>query len=173
MDHEHDGIADDSRPGQQRGLEPHVQGIEEAHEQSGGEASDGNRADELAKSREEEIEERIAIGAIKSWSGIIPSPEDFSSYPAEVQAKTIEWTDANILDESRRQDRILAIYSRNSLMAQIVTLVVNLAIVVGCLVAFWATGNPNVFWAFTIPGASIIGNVVVSVKGKKDDGELK
>lgn len=78
-----------------------------------------------------------------------------------------------MLDESRRQDEIIRIYSRNSMMSQIVTLVVNLAIIVGCLVAFWATGNPNVFWAFTIPGASIIGNVVVSVKGKKDDGELK
>lgn len=90
-----------------------------------------------------------------------------------MQAKIIEWTDANILDESRRQDRILSIYSRNSLMAQIVTLVVNLAIIIGCLVAFWATGNPNVFWAFTIPGASIIGNVVISTKGKKEEPDLK
>ena len=37
------------------------------------------------------------------------------------------------------------------MMSQIVTLVVNLAIIVGCLVAFWATGNPERVLGVTIP----------------------
>lgn len=43
----------------------------------------------------------------QSWTGPLPSPEDFVKYPREVQEKVVEWNDARILDESKRADSLV------------------------------------------------------------------
>ena len=57
--------------------------------------------------KKETIEEEV-IGLItRSWSGLLPPPEDFNSYDKTTQKSLIEWNNAQILDESRRQDETL------------------------------------------------------------------
>lgn len=43
----------------------------------------------------------------QSWTGPLPSPEDFVKYPREVQEKVVEWNDVRILDESKRADSLV------------------------------------------------------------------
>ncbi len=43
----------------------------------------------------------------RSWSGMLPSPEDFARYPQHVQERMLGWNDATTSDESRRQDKLV------------------------------------------------------------------
>lgn len=100
---------------------------------------------------------------------MLPAPSDFKAYPEEVQTKIVAWTDESVFGESRRSDRIISIYGRNSMANIVASSVVNAVIAVGAFVTFAVTGNVAVFAALAIPGAAIIGNVYITVKGKQPD----
>lgn len=62
------------------------------------------------KLEEQESEQVVSVGVIatRSWSGMLPPPEDFNSYSPETQTKLIEWTDRrhDQVDQSIRQMRL-------------------------------------------------------------------
>uniref|UniRef100_A0A7C9JFD6 DUF2335 domain-containing protein n=1 Tax=Muribaculaceae bacterium Z82 TaxID=2304548 RepID=A0A7C9JFD6_9BACT len=102
---------------------------------------------------------------------MLPAPADFKAYPESVQEKIVSWTDESVFGESKRSDKIISVYSRNSMANIIVSAVVGTVIAVGSFVSFSMTGNVAAFAPLAIPGAAIVGNVYITVKGKhQDDG---
>lgn len=104
---------------------------------------------------------------VQITSGPIPDADALAAYPVSIQERIIDWQERQIKamfdDESKRQDRIVDAEISQGARNQWLSFVVNFVIVVGALVAFVLTGNPNVFWSYTILGASVIGNVVVHI----------
>ena len=77
------------------------------------------------------------------------------------------------MKESERSDRLVSAEINQGYLSLVFTFLINFLIVAGVLIAFVITNNPNVFWAFTLPGASVIGNVAISIKNKSRDKEVK
>lgn len=73
------------------------------------------------------------------------------------------------MGESRRQDKLVKSETLNATISSISSLVINLAVVVGTVAGFVITNNPAAFMALSIPGFSIVANVVVDIKGKKEN----
>lgn len=73
------------------------------------------------------------------------------------------------MGESRRQDKLVKSEALNATISSVSSLVINLTVVVGAVVGFVITGNPAAFMALSIPGFSIVANVVVDIKGRKDN----
>ena len=61
---------------------------------------DGAGLDDDECKKEPSEEEVIAL-ITRSWSGLLPPPEDFNAYDSDTQKNLIEWNNAQILDESR------------------------------------------------------------------------
>lgn len=166
----HNGFTNNPQHGKPRDLAANEETVQKEDEQ-GNSLSNGrcfpDECSGIEESRPEEIAEILqGIGVVSSWSGLLPRPDDFTKYNQETQQKIIEWTDAQILGESERQDRITDAEIKRGHMSLATTFVFNIALLVAVFIAFVITENPSVFWAFTIPGASIVGNVVISIKRK-------
>lgn len=176
MSNDHNGLVDDPWDGQPRESKEITQRISEENEQSDNSPNGGSISHERGGIEKGEAEEAIAaalckVGISSSWSGLLPRPEDFVKYPQSVQDKMVAWNDAQILNESARNDKLVSAEIKQGYISLVFTFLINSLIVVGVLVAFVMTGNPNVFWAFTLPGASVVGNVVISVKNKAKENE--
>lgn len=103
-------------------------------------------------------------------SGPIPNSAEFNAYPSYVQNKIIEWHDCEIKafcsEESERQNRLVDAEIRTQTRNQWLSFIVDLVLILTPIVAFCITNNPKVFWAYTILGASIIGNVIININSK-------
>lgn len=167
--YDHDGTFDNSGHGWREELGENEGRIPCEDGNGNNEPSVGRGHDEHAPLVEKGEEEDFAVAVARSWAGLIPAPEDFNSYDEEIQRKIVEWTDARIIDESKRQDKLVAATVRSSMFSSIASFVVNIVIIIGVLAAFVATRDASVFWAFTIPGASIVGNVAINIRKGEDE----
>lgn len=177
MSNDHNGLVDDPWNGQPRESEEIEKRVSEEDGQSDNSSNGGILSNERIGIEKREAEEIVAalskIGVSSSWSGLLPRPEDFNNYSKEVQNKMVAWNDAQILKESERSDRLVSAEINQGYLSLVFTFLINFLIVAGVLIAFVITNNPNVFWAFTLPGASVIGNVAISIKNKSRDKEVK
>lgn len=178
MNNDHDGLVGDPRNGQSGESQKTEKSISKTNEQGDNSSNGGDLSHERSIIEEGEAEEVVVaalrkIGVASSWSGLLPRPEDFSKYDVHVQEKMLAWNDAQILDESKRNDRLVNAEVKQGYISLVFTFVINTLIIVGVLIAFVVTNNPNVFWAFTLPGASVVGNVVISVKDKGKSKDQK
>ncbi len=68
----------------------------------------GEGQDEIAPPNGEELARAISMlihsGISESYSGMLPRPDDFNKYPADIQERMCRWNDAFTVDESNRQD---------------------------------------------------------------------
>lgn len=125
--------------------------------------------DALASEVNEDVEALFSIAKLSS--GPIPDAEELDKYSPEVQAKIIEWHDREVKavfdDESKRQDKLANAEVRQGDVGQWLSFVLDILLIVGPLVAFYFIRDPSVFWAYTILGANVIGNVVINIGSKK------
>ena len=114
------------------------------------------------------------MSALRFTSGPIPDADLLLSYPPDIQAKILDWHEREVRavfdDESRRQDMLARGEIRQGHMNLAFSFVIDALIVGGTLFAFAVTQDPNVFWSYTVLGASIIGNVAVHFHSGKKDG---
>ena len=122
----------------------------------------------------DQVDEIVSILSSSSWSGILPPPASFAQYPEYAQKQMVAWNDAEILDESKRRDRQLAIderYAKSDARFQmtklVLSFVIELVFVLSSVVLFLITLNPNSFWLLTVPGATIAVNLYLGTR--KDD----
>ena len=180
------GIVGDSRHGLQPEASRNSQGIPKQDDESsrpeiegGGIGKREGSIDQAVIDSEEVTEREIerAFSAVQMSSGPIPDADMYLKYPLEVQKKIIEWQDRQIKamfdDESIRQNKLVDGEIKPGNVGQWLSFAINSFIVVGALIAFVMTGNANVFWSYTILGASVVGNVVVHINDKnhKADGD--
>lgn len=175
MNNDDHGFVDDPRNGQSGESQEVEKGIATQDGQGDISSNGGHIADERSGGKKGEAGEIVAalqkIGVSSSWSGLLPRPEDFAKYDKEVQDKMIAWNDRTIFGQTDQQDKLVDAEIKQGYLSQTFTFIINASIVVGVLIAFAITENPNVFWAFTLPGASVIGNVAITIRGKAEDKE--
>lgn len=116
----------------------------------------------------------VSLGALHFTSGPIPEAAELAAYPVEIQEKIIDWQERQVKalfdDESERQDRLADAEIAATKMNLAFSFAIDALIVGGTLAAFALTGDPNVFWAYTVLGASVVGNTVVNFnKSRRDD----
>jgi hypothetical protein len=87
---------------ERRKVEP-VRLSEQTNSQRSTESGESNSEAIIAQS----LAQFLEFTTEQSWTGPLPSPEDFVKYPREVQEKVVEWNDVRILDESRRADSLV------------------------------------------------------------------
>lgn len=111
---------------------------------------------------------------VKGWSGLLPDPESFLKYPKPVQDSMVAWNDAKIIDESRRQDKIVEAGIKEARRENTFSFVLNAGFAVISLIAFLATKDPASFGFLAVPGVSIAingVNILRKGKGKSDKDE--
>lgn len=135
MNDDNDGIVDDPRSGQRSKHQKFPDGFEVVEEA-------------VAEGDSEKILELVGIA--KMSSGIIPLAEDLNQYRPEVQAKIIEWADAqikaNVVDESIRQDKLVDGELIQAKYGQVLSMIIMLFLVVAAVVAVFIINNA---WAAT------------------------
>lgn len=107
----------------------------------------------------------LQISGSSSWSGLLPRPETFKEYPERVQEKMIAWNDAQILDESKRSDKLTNAFVSQKKWGQILTFTLNLVFVAFAFIAFMITLNPAAFGFLAVPGITIAVNVIRERRG--------
>lgn len=125
--------------------------------------------------REEITQEELNAVALitRAWSGILPPPEDFNAYSKDAQSKIIEWNDAQILEESQRQNKIVHQMCKDTTRSAWFSFITNILpiIVAGVLFAF--TREAVVFSLLSIPAITIGGNFIQIIidehKSDKDE----
>lgn len=110
-------------------------------------------------------------------SGPLPGAEEYKQYPPEVQAHILECHNAEVkavfTDESARQDRLVDAEVKRDKLMLVLSFIIEAILAVGPIVGFAITGYKEMLWAYTVLGASLIGNVVININSKKhrDDHE--
>lgn len=135
-------------------------------------AAAGERLDGRAiEAGEEKLVEDLTLGILRTeWAGPLPPPEILHSYTLDEQAKIMAWGDARILDESGRSDRLVDYEIWRGKAAVILSFVIEVVLAIGPIVGYAITGYKEMLWAYTVLGASLIGNVVININGKKTKG---
>lgn len=178
--HDHFGNADDPRNEQHPQITRASQGIPGSHgisrhaDGEGGSISERASASEIEQQVIDADIERARISALSFTSGPIPDAAALAAYPPETQEKILDWHEREVKamfdDESKRLDKLVDGEVRQGSVNQWLSFVINMAIVVGAIIAFIVTGNPNVFWSYTVLGAFTIGNVAIHIHDKKAKG---
>lgn len=181
MSDDNSRIVDDPRPGQQQKAGKDAQTIQSTNEQQHQITEDSCSDNEqefdqealvekiLDAIPEEEIE-RLLIGkvSVQRWQGLLPDPESFAGYPEYVQKQMVAWNDAQIIDESKRNDRITDAVISQRKWSQILSFAINVVFVGVTLTSFLITGDPASFGFLAIPGVTIAINVW---QDRKEDHE--
>ena len=189
-DHDHVGIADDTRHGLQQGTQQAREGIPPANEQGGEIEPVGSGSNELAPQLETKVkgfidsltedeklalasnqEDEIVATVMSTWSGMLPDPGSFSQYPDYAQRQMVAWNDARILDESKRHDKITDAAISQANKGQWLSFVLNALFAVLSFAAFIVTGSIVSFGFLAIPGISVVFNIVQNSKDKKESKE--
>ena len=111
----------------------------------------------------------------KSRGGLLPSPESFNQYSDAAKEHIIAWNDAQIIDESKRLDKLTDAVISNRKMSLVTSFIINLVFVVFTFVSFIVTnGNPASFGFLAVPGVSVVFNIWRDSKdadrNRDDDG---
>lgn len=117
--------------------------------------------------KEPSEEEAIAL-ITRSWSGLLPPPEDFNAYDEQTQKSLIAWNNAQILDESRRQDETIKLAKIEGRRKGWLSFLTNIIPIVVSGVAFILTHDPNALWFLSIPCVTIGANIIVIIKNKDE-----
>lgn len=112
--------------------------------------------------------ERLLFQKAESWSGILPDPDSFAKYPDYVQKRMVEWNDAQIIDESRRNDRIVDAAIRQTKWGQILSASINGISVLAAFISYMVTRDGASFGFLAVPGITIAVNIVLGVKKRKN-----
>ena len=128
---------------------------------------DGAGLDDNECKKESSEEEVIGLIA-RSWSGLLPPPEDFNSYDKDTQKYLIQWNNAQILDESRRQDEALKLAKAESRRKSYLSFITNIVPIVISGVAFILTHDTNALWFLSVPCVTIGANIIIIIKNKDD-----
>ena len=128
---------------------------------------DGAGLDDDECKKEPSEEEVIAL-ITRSWSGLLPPPEDFNAYDSDTQKNLIEWNNAQILDESRRQDEALKLAKIESRRKSYLSFLTNIVPVLIGGIAFIVTHDTNALWFLSVPCVTIGANIIVIIKNKDD-----
>lgn len=111
----------------------------------------------------EESLNRLFIERSEIWSGLLPDPESFSKYPDFAQRKMIDWNDAQIIDESKRNDKIIEAAIKQLKWGQILSFLVNVLSIAAAFWCFNTTGNAASFGFLAVPGAAIVVNIGLKI----------
>lgn len=195
MNHGCDGFADDSRPGWKQEAREDEKAVEREDEKERPIAADDCRADDGRSHIVEEVPEEIAktviegipadelrklvlsgisVGQTYQWKGLLPDPDSFNKYPEFAQRKMVEWNDAQIIDESGRNDRLVDAAIKQKRRGQLYSFLLNGIFAVLAFAAFVITKDAASFSLLAVPGATIAVNVVLDLKNKgrrADDGQ--
>ncbi len=151
----------------------HVQEIKRASTASRASNSNGLNGYAGEKATQEELK-AVALIA-RSWSGLLPPPEDFKAYPESAQNKIIEWNDAQILDETERQNELVRHVCRDSKRTAYLSFLTNILPIIAASILFVVTENTAAFLLLAVPCVTIGGNFVQIIIGnhKSDKSENK
>lgn len=72
---------------------------------------------------------------------------------------------------SKRDDFIVSKEASIDVLKQWLSFGLNIVLIGGALIAFIITGNANVFWSYTVLGATVIGNVAININKDKRPGD--
>lgn len=191
MNHGIDGSFDDSRPGQQQEFRKAQEGIEgkdvEEREVAAGCRCDDDgigeeEAGEIARRVIEDIPDSelreivlgsLQLGRVHQWVGLLPDPDSFNRYPERAQDKMISWNDAQILDESKRNDRLTDAQIKFKGRGQAMTFLLNALFAVLSFAAFVITRDPASFTLLAVPGVTIAVNVFLKERDGKSNGDTE
>ncbi len=115
----------------------------------------------------------IHSGISESYSGMLPRPDDFNKYPADIQERMCRWNDAFTVDESNRQDRLVEAeidQSRRGMWASTILFVVTLLM---SFISFLVTSSPWSFGFLAVPVATIIANLFEPIASKSSRDKEK
>lgn len=189
--HEQESSASRGPHEEEHGFDGHRHGIED--DQGGicpqGEAEASDAIDAvLADASPEKRAEIIAEIREMRWKGCLPPPESFNKYPDWVQREIVELakqgadnTSAIIessirldSDQSNRLDKLVEIERKQMTIAQVGTIAVNLALVVGA--SFAAACGQQAAAAAMVGGLAVVNVATLTVgrsrKTRKGDSEL-
>lgn len=79
----------------------------------------------------------------------------------------VAWNDAQILDESKRSDRLMNAAVSHARTSLVLSGAIQILSLLATFVAFIVTESALSFGFLTVPVASIVINVVIKVRGKR------
>ena len=103
--------------------------------------------------------------ALQSWSGILPPPEYFNAYDEKAKEYIYKWVDALIIDESKREEKIV----KTRAISDLLSALFNLAIVIIIGVSFTITRDPAIFGLLSLPLFTACINIVFVHKDKDNE----
>lgn len=184
MSHDYDGTADNPRNEREREDHEDVSSLSEGNAGVNAGTADGCGHDALADLKEKAVRKALAdisgedlgeaiaeveIAKYAEWAGLLPDPESFSQYPEYAQRAMVEWNNANIIDGSKRMDRIVDSAISAVRRDAFFSFVLNLVFAISAVVAFILTGNAWSYGMLAVPGISIAINYVKDKKSNKDE----
>lgn len=101
----------------------------------------------------------MQLGVSESYSGMLPKPDDFNEYPAEVQERMCRWNDAFTTDESNRQDRLVDAEIAQARKGMWISGALFMIAMLFALVAFLVTESQWSFGFLAVPVVSMIVNL--------------
>ena len=116
--------------------------------------------------KREEVLEELAVRVEQEWSGLLPDPDSFVKYPKHVQDHMIAWNDAQILDESKRNDDLVAAFISDKKWGQVPSFVINTLFLLASFISFVITRDPVSFGFLSVPGVTIAVNLFKDRKEK-------
>lgn len=120
-------------------------------------------------------EEALGVVAIEKqlgWAGLLPDPDSFAKYPEYVQRSMVAWNDAQILDDSKRMDRLVDTAAKTVSREGVFTFVLNLVFALLAFAGFIITGSMASYGMLAIPGISIAVNVAQKSRERKAGNEF-
>ena len=120
-------------------------------------------------------EEALGVVAIENqlgWAGLLPDPDSFAKYPEYVQRSMVAWNDAQILDDSKRMDRLVDTAAKTVSREGVFTFVLNLVFALLAFAGFLITGSMASYGMLAIPGISIAVNVAQKNRERKAGNEF-
>lgn len=111
---------------------------------------------------QEELLDSLAINLSREevWSGLLPDPDSFGRYPEDVQKHIVAWNDAQILDESKRNDKLVEAFIKDKRRGVVVSFLINFLFLAAAFVSFIFTHDPASFGFLAVPGVTIAINVI-------------
>lgn len=182
MNHDFNGNARSPRLGSKQENSQNAEECSEEDTEKHSESEDGGSSDEralaltevqelVAKLDKDQLDELLSSGILvglstRQWVGLLPSPDQFMQYPEDVRKQMVAWNDAQIIDSSKRDDRLTESFTKSVTRNQWFSFLINI-VFTGCAFAgFIFTSDPAAFGFLAIPGINVAFNIW---KSRNDD----
>jgi hypothetical protein len=180
VSNDHNGLVDDPWNGRPKANKQNANPIEEQNDAKHSKPKEIGSLDEhkvntkaeildyansLPEDQKDEFLGQLAL--VQEWSAILPDPDSYNKYPEEAQRKMIEWNDAQILDESRRNDKLVDCFVKNQNRNQILSFAINFGFLLASFISFLITRDPASFGFLSVPGITIAVNLWKDREKKK------